>query len=206
MHGRLLLSELQVLILDEPGNHFDVDTVEGWPSLEDTLITVLSSLPATTGISWNAWPPHSEVRDSRVTNYSGDYIEYLYRVTKEVAEGVRGRAGQTVALHRGVTDEAAEQSKAERKARNRRRFELRTKLQSVERQMEKYAEKKKALEAQLQLAETPHTATRLRGRIYIAVKEKLLNMRRVGWRCNNSRNGKTRKRRAYNVGTMPAIA
>ena len=46
-----------------------------------------------------------------------------------------------------------EEQKAARKARNRRLFDLRTNLQSVERQMTKYTEKKNSLEEQINTAD-----------------------------------------------------
>ena len=61
--------------------------------------------------------------------------------------------------------------KAERKARNRRLFELRTQLQSVERQMAKYTEKKTAVEAQL--AEAGGQVSKQLKEEHVAVIEKL---------------------------------
>src|SRR5437764_15316923 len=73
----LLLSKHNVLILDEPGNHLDVDTV-------DALIDALREYEGT--VLFTSHDRHFtgqvancivEVRDGRVVNYSGEYDSYL---------------------------------------------------------------------------------------------------------------------------------
>src|SRR5579862_1454760 len=140
----LLLGKHSVLILDEPGNHLDVETVE---SLAEALNRYQGTVIFTShdrSFLERMATAVVEVRDGSVTNYAGDYQSYLYRVTKEVAEGHRDSGGAAKAA---VPE--TEQAKAERKARNRRLFDLRTQMQSVERQMTKYSEKKHALEERL---------------------------------------------------------
>jgi ATP-binding cassette, subfamily F, member 3 len=94
----LLLSKHNVLILDEPGNHLDVDTVEALiDALKDYQGTVIftshdrhfASQVATCVI---------EVRDGRVTNYSGKYAAYLEKVNEEIEVGERERDTQKVQL------------------------------------------------------------------------------------------------------------
>ena len=168
----LLLGKHTVLILDEPGNHLDVETVD---ALGEALTryrgTVIFTSHDRTFLERIATAV-IEVHDGSVTNYPGDYAAYLYRVTKEVEEGHRRQDGKPAAKP-GLKSPAVEteQSKAERKARNRRLFELRSQLQSVERQMTKYTEKKKTLEEQL-LTASPEQARQLRDE-HIAVVEKL---------------------------------
>ncbi|HTU23840.1 MAG TPA: ABC-F family ATP-binding cassette domain-containing protein [Pirellulales bacterium] len=90
----LLLSQYNVLVLDEPGNHLDVDTVE---ALAQALIDYKGTIVFT---SHDRHFMHRvatcvvEVRDGHVTNYRGDYDAYLYSVNKEIEEGEReaGRA------------------------------------------------------------------------------------------------------------------
>ena len=65
-----------------------------------------------------------------------------------------------------------EEAKAARKARNRRLFELKNQLQSLERQMAKYSEKKAAIEAQLHGNPTAQESDRLKEE-HIAVVDKL---------------------------------
>jgi len=151
----LLLSKHSVLILDEPGNHLDVETVEALAeALNRYRGTVIFTSHDRTFMERMA-STVIEVRDGSVKNYLGDYQAYLYRVKKEIEEGRRGSVGASTsggapakAKNRPAADESEEQ-KAARKARNRRLFDLRTNLQSVERQMTKYTEKKNTLEEQI---------------------------------------------------------
>ncbi len=80
----LLLSQHNILILDEPGNHLDVETIE---ALVDALIEYKGTVIFT---SHDRHFVHRlatsviEVRDGRVTNYSGNYDAYVYAVNKEI--------------------------------------------------------------------------------------------------------------------------
>jgi ATP-binding cassette subfamily F protein 3 len=85
----LLLSDFNVLILDEPGNHLDVDTIESLAeALEEYQGTVIftshdrhfTRRVATCVI---------EVRDGRVVNYSGKYEAYVEKVNAEIEAGER---------------------------------------------------------------------------------------------------------------------
>ena len=163
----LLLGKHSVLILDEPGNHLDVETVE---SLAEALNRYRGTVIFTShdrSFLERMASAVIEVRDGSVTNYPNDYAAYLYRVKKEIEEGHRGETKS-----RAAQPEETEQSKAERKARNRRLFDLRTQLQSVERQMAKYTEKKKALEEQLHAVTNPQESTRLKAE-HVGLIEKL---------------------------------
>jgi ATP-binding cassette subfamily F protein 3 len=89
----LLLGTANVLVLDEPGNHLDVETVEALATaLTEYAGTVIFTshdrafmrTVATTVI---------EVRDSRVVDHLGDYDTYVAKVTGEIdaAEAAAGR-------------------------------------------------------------------------------------------------------------------
>src|SRR5580704_17872372 len=83
----LLLSDHNILILDEPGNHLDVDTVE---ALAEALLEYRGTVIFTSHDRHFLKRIAScivEVRDGRVTNYRGDYEAYLYAVNKEIDEG-----------------------------------------------------------------------------------------------------------------------
>src|ERR1700722_20379990 len=85
----LLLSDHNVLILDEPGNHLDVDTVE---ALAEALVEYQGTVIFTSHdrhFTHRVATSIVEVRDGRVTNYSGPYESYLYRINKEIEEGER---------------------------------------------------------------------------------------------------------------------
>jgi len=80
----LLLGNHNVLVLDEPGNHLDVDTV-------DALARALVEYRGT--VVFTSHDRHFlkrvatsivEVRDGRVVNYRGDYDAYLYSMNQEI--------------------------------------------------------------------------------------------------------------------------
>lgn len=85
----LLLSQHNILILDEPGNHLDVDTVE---ALAQALIDYKGTVIFTSHdrhFMKRVATCIVEVRDGRVVNYRGDYEAYLYAVNKEIDDGER---------------------------------------------------------------------------------------------------------------------
>jgi ATP-binding cassette subfamily F protein 3 len=88
----LLLSECNILILDEPGNHLDVDTVEALAEAlleyEGTLIFTSHDRHFTKRVATCI----VEVRDGRVVNHSGSYDSYLDKVNSEIEAGERERA------------------------------------------------------------------------------------------------------------------
>ncbi len=90
----LLLSQHNVLVLDEPGNHLDVDTVE---ALAQALIDYKGTVIFTTHdrhFMKRVATCVIEVRDGKVTNYGGGYDAYLYAVNKEIDDGERLLATQ----------------------------------------------------------------------------------------------------------------
>jgi ATP-binding cassette subfamily F protein 3 len=85
----VMLSQCNILILDEPGNHLDVDTVD---SLAEALLAFKGTVIFTSHDRHFMKRVAShiiEVRDGRVVNYHGDYEAYLYSVNKEIEEGER---------------------------------------------------------------------------------------------------------------------
>src|SRR5207244_4004658 len=88
----LLLSQYNVLVLDEPGNHLDVDTVE---ALAEALLGYKGTVIFTSHdrhFMKRVATCIIEVRDGHVTNYRGDYETYLYSVNKEIDDGEREAA------------------------------------------------------------------------------------------------------------------
>jgi ATP-binding cassette subfamily F protein 3 len=85
----LMLGDVNILVLDEPGNHLDVDTVdalaEGLLAYQGTVIFTSHDRHFMNRVATNV----IEVRDGRVTNYSGGYDAYLYQVNKEIEAGER---------------------------------------------------------------------------------------------------------------------
>ena len=89
----LLLGKSNILVLDEPGNHLDVETVE---ALADALIDYKGT------VIFTAHDRHFmkrvasciiEVKDGTVVNYRGDYDAYLYMVNKEIDKDENERKG-----------------------------------------------------------------------------------------------------------------
>lgn len=146
----LMLGDYTVLILDEPGNHLDVETVEALATaLEEYRGTVIFTSHdrhfmervATTVV---------EVRDKRVVNYSGSYEHYLYRVTKEVEDGLRDTAAQAKPAD-------ARRSKPSGKQVQSRRKEIK----SIERRIQKLDERKQEINALFLTTTDPAEAQKL---------------------------------------------
>lgn len=87
----LLLSSSNVLVLDEPGNHLDVETVEALAEAlrlyKGTVVFTSHDRHFMARVATNV----IEVRDGRVRNYFGSYETYCEAVEKEVEEGERAR-------------------------------------------------------------------------------------------------------------------
>ncbi len=133
----LMLGDYTVLVLDEPGNHLDVETVEALAealrSYQGTIVFTshdrhFMERVATTVV---------EVRDSRVVNYSGSYEHYLYRVTREVEDGLRETAAASPRKEERV-EAAAKPAGKERKDR-------RKELKSIERRIQKLDDRKREI-------------------------------------------------------------
>ena len=90
----LLLGECNILILDEPGNHLDVDTVEALAEAlvdyEGTVVFTSHDRHFTRRIATCI----VEVRDGRAINHSGNYDAYLDKVNAEIEAGERERASE----------------------------------------------------------------------------------------------------------------
>src|SRR5271157_4849830 len=125
----LLLSDHNVLILDEPGNHLDVDTVEalaeGLLEYQGTVIFTSHDRHFTKRVATCI----VEVRDARVTHYSGQYDAYVYRVNKEIEAGERELASERAKLPPGI----AKPAKAAVRPPQRNEREVRKEIKSLER-------------------------------------------------------------------------
>ena len=87
----LLLGTDNVLVLDEPGNHLDVETVE---SLAEALVEYKGTVIFTSHdrhFMRRVATSVIEVRDGTVRNFFGDYETYLQAVEQEVDEGEQQR-------------------------------------------------------------------------------------------------------------------
>ncbi len=140
----ILLGQCNILILDEPGNHLDVETVE---ALAEALIDYKGTVVFTSHDRYFMQRVATcviEVRGGRVINYRGDYEAYVYSVNKEIDDGEREMAakqtpGKLKALPKVV----------DRKQRNQQQRELRKQLGNLERTIERLDSRKRELNSQL---------------------------------------------------------
>jgi ATP-binding cassette subfamily F protein 3 len=135
-----------VLILDEPGNHLDVDTVE---SLAEALVAYAGTVIFTSHdrhFTKKVATCIVEVRDGRVTNYAGKYEGYVDKVNKEIEAGERELATERTKLPASV----AKPDKAAARAAQRNEREVRKEIKTLERTITQLDDQKRALNSQLQ--------------------------------------------------------
>jgi ATP-binding cassette subfamily F protein 3 len=149
----LLLNQHNVLVLDEPGNHLDVETVEA-------LASALKRYPGTVIFtSHDRYFMHEvanaviEVRDGRVISYPKSFDDYVYRMQQEIDAGLRSDAPgkPTDAGSRG--GEKKPSGKDDRDAQKR--------LKAVERRIAKLDDERKELNAKLPGAADAKSAKQL---------------------------------------------
>ncbi|MCA9138497.1 MAG: ABC-F family ATP-binding cassette domain-containing protein [Planctomycetales bacterium] len=155
----LLLGTANVLVLDEPGNHLDVETVE---ALADALIDYQGTVIFTSHdrhfmqrVATNV----IEVRDGTVKNYFGNYESYLQSVEGEIDQGERERnkaAGKPsspppvkLATSTDYRSNQRESRKAEKEIKN------------LEKKIAQLDDEKKAINAKLLTETNPKEAVRL---------------------------------------------
>jgi ATP-binding cassette subfamily F protein 3 len=153
----LLLGPYNVLVLDEPANHLDVETVE---ALAESLLAYQGTVLFTahdrhfmrrvaTGVI--------EVRDGQAKNYLGDYDTYLHAVNEEVDAGERSREAARAA--KSAADGRGRKPDPARQHRDARR--IRKDISNVERKIARFDEQKRGLNEQLLTATDPDEALRL---------------------------------------------
>jgi ATP-binding cassette subfamily F protein 3 len=155
----LLLSKYNVLVLDEPGNHLDVDTVE---ALAEALLDYKGTVLFT---SHDRHFMHRvancviEVRDGGVTNYRGDYDSYLYFVNKEIDDGER----ETAAASKAAPGKLPKPDKGHvsRKDAQKGERELRKEMTNVERKIATLDSERRTLNTQYQSATDPKESLQL---------------------------------------------
>jgi ATP-binding cassette subfamily F protein 3 len=161
----LLLSNYNVLILDEPGNHLDVDTVD---ALADTLLDYQGTVIFTSHdrhFTKRVATCIVEVRDSRVTHYNGQYDAYVYKVNKEIEAGERELASARTKLPPSVAKPAPRPSQKNERA-------LSKEIKTLEKTIAQLDEQKRALNDQLQISTDADEALRLHNEV-AALTEKL---------------------------------
>ncbi len=154
----LLLGDYNILVLDEPGNHLDVETVE---SLSKALIdyegTVIFTSHDRHFMSQLA-TEIIEVRDGSAKKYGGDYEAYLYYIEKEIDEGERARSGGAKKSKKksGKGGQPADGGNQEVDLRK-----VRKELKSLERTIRKLDEQRRELNDKLMNCTDPDEALQL---------------------------------------------
>ncbi len=152
----ILLSKNNILILDEPGNHLDVDTIEA-------LIEALKEYPGT--VIFTSHDRHFtsqvatsviEVRDGRVVNYSGKYEAYLEKVNEEIAAGERETASEKKKLPAEVLRQNIPAKPAKRLEKD-----ILKEQKNVEKKIASLDERKKSLTKDFEKAKTDEILNRI---------------------------------------------
>jgi len=163
----LLLGTDNVLVLDEPGNHLDVETVE---SLAEALVEYKGTVIFTSHdrhFMRRVATSVIEVRDGTVRNFFGDYETYLQAVEQEVDEGEQQRNaasgkpaapappkgdGKAAGKPGGVADYRASQQDQRRSEKE---------LKNLEKKIAKLDSQKRELEQSLLTETDPAKAVKL---------------------------------------------
>ena len=144
----LLLGDYNILVLDEPGNHLDVQTVEA-------LANALTEYKGT--VIFTSHDRHFmkriatsviEVRDGRVRNYGADYDSYVYAINKEIEAGERERAASKGSAKESSTG-TGKKKKAHTKEERKEERKLRKEMMNLEKKVVSLDEEKKNLQDQL---------------------------------------------------------
>lgn len=163
----LLLGDYNILVLDEPGNHLDVETVE---SLAEALLAYQGT------VIFTAHDRHFvnriataiiEVRDGTVKNYVGDYDSYVYRINREIEEGDRELNSQSGASR--PSNEKLGTSKQPLSQNKQREFKK--KLKSIERKIARLDEERKSLSETMLSVTDPEEAIRIHEKTESVTKE-----------------------------------
>jgi ATP-binding cassette subfamily F protein 3 len=158
----LLLSQYNILILDEPGNHLDVDTVE---ALAQALVNYKGTVIFTSHdrhFMKRVATCIIEVRDGHVTNYAGQYDAYLYSVNKEIEEGEREQATKMAKAPAALI---AKTNKAPPKAARRNEREVRKELSTIEKAIARLDDQKRQSSALLSNTADQNEAMRLHNEV-----------------------------------------
>jgi len=166
----LMLGDYNILVLDEPGNHLDVETVE---SLANALLKYQGTVIFTSHdrhFMKRIATSIIEVRDGTAKNYIGDYDSYLYSVNQEISEGFRDLDQKSVGKAR--FEDSKEPKKKAAVARNQRPDRKRQKrIQAVERKIKKLETDKKTLNDEIMQCSDPAKALELHEKIQTIATE-----------------------------------
>ncbi|MEM6777761.1 MAG: ABC-F family ATP-binding cassette domain-containing protein [Planctomycetota bacterium] len=155
----LLLGTANVLVLDEPGNHLDVETVEALAAAlklyKGTVVFTSHDRHFMSEVATNV----IEVREGHVRNYFGSYKTYCDAVEKEIDEGERVRGAK--AGKSSAPKKAGRASQQDHKDQRRTEKEVK----NLERKIARLDEQKKDLQSELLRATDPDAAVTLHGQV-----------------------------------------
>jgi len=163
----LLLGTYNILILDEPGNHLDVETVE---SLAEALLEYKGTVIFTSHdrhFVRRVATSIIEVRDGRARNYAGKYDDYIYYVNKEIEEGERERATNRMS----AAPAGKGGTKVEKPSSGKDIHQQRKTLRNLEKNIAKLDEQRKALNAEMLNTSDAKKAMSLHTQIETVAKE-----------------------------------
>ncbi|TWT74431.1 putative ABC transporter ATP-binding protein YheS [Posidoniimonas polymericola] len=151
----LLLEQHNVLVLDEPGNHLDVETIEALgEALKRYQGTVIFTSHDRHFMRRTATDV-VEVGGGRVVSYPSSYDDYVYRVQQEIDQGLRDEAAR----------HPDEDQSGGGKSRGRSERDAQKKLKSLERKIAKLDDEKKSISEQLLTATEAKRASELQEQI-----------------------------------------
>jgi ATP-binding cassette subfamily F protein 3 len=159
----LLLGPYNILVLDEPGNHLDVETVDALAQAllasEGTVIFTSHDRSFMQTVATNV----IEVKDGRVINYIGDYSAYLAAVTKEIDDAEAADSGRVASRKPPPADRVgkAATTPAAKGETPRNDRDLRRELSNLERSIAKLDTEKKQANAAMLAATDAAEALRL---------------------------------------------
>jgi ATP-binding cassette subfamily F protein 3 len=156
----LMLSKHNILILDEPGNHLDVESVD---SLAEALLRYQGTVIFTSHdrhFLKRVATSIIEVRDGRVVNYQGDYEAYLYYVNQEIEAGERETAAR---LSKAPAEVRQAKPKAAKPQRSER--EVRKEMMNLEKSVARLDEQKRLTNTQFLAATNPAESLRLHNEV-----------------------------------------
>ena len=167
----LLLGDYNILILDEPGNHLDVETVEALANAllnyKGTVIFTSHDRHFVKRIATNV----VEVRDGRARNYGGDYDSYLHFVNKEINEGERERNSGKMAT--GPATKTTSGSTANLSGKEQ--HQARKRLRNMEKAIAKLDAERKALKETMMNTSDADKALKIHNQIEEIQKELSIN-------------------------------
>ena len=153
----LLLGTYNILVLDEPGNHLDVDTVE---ALAEALLAYKGTVIFTSHDRYfmqRIATSIVEVRDRTAVNYAGNYDAYLYAVNKEIDDGERELNAKKPSIPKPTTAKSA--SVPAKPIQDERAVQK--ELKTLERKIAQLDERKREVNSQLMNATDPTEALQL---------------------------------------------